>query len=253
MENVNNFKNRSLSILTALAIAAAGYGVSSPANAYASSHTFGTRTVESIVDDQLYQREYNTYVVEEGDNASVISSKMISYFIKKGEVPKGDLEVFKEYHEKRCKYWPVIAMMNLNKNGNFRIHPGDEIIFPKSYEELKDIYASIMKSENNKDSAFVKYCRKNHIYKQPKVVYIDPCDAMRRVREVLEYTEPGKDICVDPDLVRAYLNTIGGRRIKYVYKDGAKLNKSQDFDFYEWILDLDEIIYPEEKQKTKTR
>jgi hypothetical protein len=62
------------------------------------------------------------------------------------------------------------------------------------------------------------------------------------------------EVCVDDDTLDAYLKTLGGyNNTKYVYKEGAELNKNENWRFTELLLTPDEIIYPKTKQKTKTR
>ena len=85
---------------------------------------------------------YGKYVVKEGDNASRISEKVCSHL---------RIEI-------TTKYWPVIAIMN----GYPRvINPGDIIIFPKTKEELEEIYNEIRSS-----GSLARYIQQNNIYKE---------------------------------------------------------------------------------------
>jgi hypothetical protein len=113
-----------------------------------------------------------------------------------------------------------------------------------------------MKSLNNelkRNGWFASYCQKHNIYPKKKTVYIDKEEARRRVSEIFGYTAPDGDWCVDDDMLAAYLKTIGGRQTKYVYKDGAKLSKYQNWQFYEWVLTPEEVEFPKDKDKTKTK
>jgi hypothetical protein len=240
MENVYNFKNRVLSGITALAIAAGGYMVATPTNAYAAGHKYGTYYSEEM------NYEYNTYKVEEDDlTASNLSSKVLRYFINKKEVPAEDLEIFRENPDASCRFWPAIVYTYIQTKGKaYHTTPGETIYFPKTYEELKSLNAEL-----KRNGWYSSYCQKHNIYPKKKTVYIDRETARQKVSEILNVCYPESEYCVDDDMLDVYLRTIGGRNIKYVYKKDAKLNKYQDWEFYEWIPSEEDL----EQTRTKTK
>ncbi len=244
-ENVTNLKNRILSGVTALAIAIGGYVVATPTNAYASGHKYGTYVSETT------GYEYNTYKVEEEDlTASNLSSKVLRYFINKKQVPKEDLEYFRNNPNASCRFWPVIVYLyTTNEEGKkvreYHTRTGENIKFPKTYEEMKQLNIELKKS-----GWLANYCKKHNIYPKKKTVYLDKEYARSEIIKILAYTSDGDTICADDDTVAAYLKTLGdAMNIKYVYKEGAKLDKNQDWQFHEWLLTPDEIIYPGKKPK----
>ena len=227
---LKNLKVKSLSYGLAIALAAA------PAPALAANHTFGNAYYE--VEDM----NFNTYVVEEKDNASKISSKVVSYFIKRGEVPAEDLKMFKDDPDTRCRYWPAIANLN-RKNGKFRIHPGDVIKFPETYEELVNANYDAKQQEWYK-----VYCSQEH-YRN--YVYIDKKEVIKKIKEVKR--EMHESANVDDAHIEAYLRLIGGDATKYIIKDGAKLFGDDDIAFYAYCPTNKEIEREMNRESNKTK
>lgn len=246
-ESVYNFKQRVLSGVTALGLFVGGYFLSTPTNAYASAsdHKFG------IYYDAGLDYEFNSYVVEENDlTASNVSTKIVNYFLRKKEVPQEFREVLKENPDASCRFWPVVAYIyELTKNKSYHTRPGEKIYFPKTFDEMV-----ALNTELKKNGWFAKYCKKHNIYPKKKTVYLDKEYARSEIIKILAYTSHGDTICADDDTIAAYLKTLGdAMNVKYVYKEGAKLTKGQDWAFHEWLLTPEEIIYPGTKQKTKTK
>lgn len=234
MKDVKDFRKRGLSVLTAAFIAASCYTMSTPVNVYATSNSF-----EQIVSEQNNTTLYYRYTVIQDDNASKISAKLVNKFIKNGEVSEYEKKIFRKKPNSKCKYWPVVVLKNLNKNGKFRIRPGDKIKLPGSFEELKKEYVRIMKANNNRDSAFVKYCKNNPVYSNKeyknKKIHINLEDAITRIKGIFDELEPGNEICVDPDLAKKYLEYISNEEsVVFVLDEEAPaLSEEDEWQFYE--------------------
>jgi len=226
-----NLKTRTMSYGLALALAAA------PAPAIAAVHTFGT------VYEEQFEMTYNTYKVEENDNASKISTRVVNYFIKKGEVPKSDLENYKNNPNSTCRYWPAIANLNLNKYNKFRIHPGDTIKFPETYDEL--IEANIVAKQQ---PWYKQYCAQEHY---ASYVYIDKEEAIKRIKEVNRAMN--KNVKITDAYVEAYLKLIGGDNTKYILKDGASLFGDEVWQFFDYCPTPEEVNKEINKENTKQK
>jgi len=226
-----NLKVKSLSYGLALALA------TTPVVANAS--TFGTYYMEET------ETNYNTYKVVENDNASKISAKVVSYFMKKGEVPAEDVKMFKENADTKCRFWPAIVntYLQTENKSKFRIHPGDVIKFPETYEEL--MLANI---EAKKSAWYREYCSKEH-YRN--YVYIDKDEAYRMIKEAKRAMNE-KD-SIDDAYVEAYLKRIGGDSTKYIFKDGAKLFGDDAWAFYDYCPTSEEVRRDMNKNNTKTK
>ncbi len=186
---------------------------------------------------------YYRYKVKENDTASRISTTIVNFFNKKGQVPQEDKDEFKANPNATCRYWPAVANDNLNKHGNFSIHPGDVIKFRISYAELKRHNVEV-----KANGWYAAYVQKHHIYKNKKV-YIDKEEARRMVQEVYRYLYPEENIIITDEFVDAYLK-LHSYSGNFVYKDGAKLDKEQTWEFYEW-LPTKEDIYNKMEQPGK--
>ena len=197
-----------------------------------------------VIDGVLYYR----YKVAENDNASKISTKIVNFYKnEKHEVPQEDIAMFKENPNSTCRYWPSVVFCNLNKKGNFRIHPGDIIKFPASYYAVKSLNASI-----KANGWFANFVQTHKVYKSQRTIYIDKEEARRMVTEAVRYMYPDENIPVTDELVAAYLK-LHGYSGKFVYKDGAKLDKEQTWEFYEWLPTKEQLYGQMEQTNKKTK
>ena len=176
-----------------------------PQKAYAAT---GTVYTEGKFVEQT-ESKYGQYVVK-GDNASLISQKICRHF--KAEMT--------------TKYWPVIAFLN-----DFPriIQPGDIIIFPNSMEEMDNLLAKL------KELGWTaRYIQKNDVYGKKKQ------EKHRTTVGELLVDIYGDKVCVDPDFVRQYLETIG---LGNIYSYDTPIDTTNDMFFYltEWIPTLDEL------------
>ena len=262
----NNFENKkrerqikAISVTSAIALGVIGYFVLKPSNAYATVNDFFVIENEETGEKELW------YEVQEGDNASKISSFEVGYFIKKGEVPKEDREWFKEDENRRCGFWPGTVKNWLDYQNEerkkeaeakgktkytrvtkFRIHPGDKIKVANTYLEL------ILDNADAKASPwFAKYLRDNHIYPKKKTIYIDLTEAKRRIQEVYRVVDPSHVHEITDEEAAAYLRGICGPNLEYKIKEGATLDPKKDevWQFYELVLTPEEV----EKYKDKGR
>ncbi len=179
-----------------------------PQKAYAAS---GTRYTEGkFVEEATNESQFGQYVVKKGDNASLISQKICRHL---------DVEM-------TTKYWPVIAFLN-----NFPrvIQPGDIIVFPNSIEEMDRLLNSLRET-----GWLARYIQKNDVYGKKKKE-----NHRTTVGELLADIY-GDTVCVDPDFVRQYLETIG---LGNIYSIDTPIDTTNDMFFYltEWIPTLDEI------------
>ena len=156
------------------------------------------------------ESKYGQYVVKKGDNASLISQKICRHFNV----------------EMTTKYWPVIAFLN---DFPRTIQPGDVIIFPNSMEEMDSLLAKL------KELGWTaRYIQKNDVYGKKKK------EQHRTTVGELLVDIYGDKVCVDPDFVRQYLETIG---LGNIYSYDTPIDTSNDMFFYltEWIPTLDEL------------
>lgn len=177
-----------------------------PQKAYAASNT--RLTEGKFVEETTKESQFGQYVVKKGDNTSLISQKICRH-----------LNV-----EMTTKYWPVIAFLN-----NFPkiIQPGDIIIFPNSIEEMDRLL------NNLKDTGWLaRYIQKNNVYgKKNKQV-------THTVGELLTEIY-GEDVCVDPDFVEIYLETLG---LGNIYNINSPIDTNDMlFSLTEWIPTLQEL------------
>ena len=244
MEEVKNLRTRVMSGLTAAGIALAGYAVTSPINVYAEKVSKYGVTI-----DQETGEEYNTVIVEEGDTASKISSRIVHYFIENKEVPADDKAMFNEDYDTRSRFWPVVVYMNTEPGCKYHSKVGEKFIFPKTYDELVEMNTYLRKS-----GWLARYVQNNHVYPQEKV-YSVPREKTRRLvqgiyREM--YNDP--NLIVDDETLDAYLKAHNSKNSKFVYKKNSRLDKEELFILTEWIPTMDELNdYKEDQPKRRTR
>lgn len=254
---VRNFQLKAMSVGAALTLGLIGYFTLKPSTALATVNDFYTVVNEETGETELW------YKVQEGDNASKISSYAVGYFIKKGEVPKEDREWFKEDENRRCGFWPGIVKNELDYKNNERakeaeakgkkkytkitkwsIHPGSRVRMANTYLEL------ILDNAEAKASPwFSNYLIQNHIYPKKKVIYIDLTDAKRRIQEVYRVLDPNHVHEITDEDALAYLKGICGPNLEYKIKPGAELDPKKDevWQFYE------QVLTPEEVEKIKDK
>ena len=250
-KGVKNVRLLGMSVLTALAVGIMGYIMAEPSTAYATVNDFFTKTNEETGEEELW------YKVQEGDNASKISSFAVGYFIRQGEVPKTDREWFKEDENRRCGFWPGVVKDWLDyqneqrkaeaeakgkkkytKVTKFRLHPGDEIKVAHTYLEL------ILDNAEAKASPwFAKYLKDNHIYPKMRYIDIDLTEAKRRIQEVYRVLDPSNVHEISDEEAAAYLRGICGPNLKFRIKEGAQLDPDKDkvWQFYEQVLSPEEV------------
>lgn len=251
IKGVKNFQLRAISVVSALALGVIGYFIVKPSTAYATVNDFFTKTNEATGEEELWYR------VQEGDNASKISSFEVGYFIRKGEVPNTDREWFKEDENRRCGFWPGVVKNWLDyqneerqaeaaakgkkkytKVTKFRLHPGDEIRVADTYLEL------ILDNAEAKASPwFSKYLKDNNIYPKKKYIYIDLTEAKRRIQEVYRVLDPNHVHEITDEDAAAYLKGICGPNLEYRIKEGSTLDPKKDevWQFYEQVLSPEEV------------
>ena len=244
MEDVKNLKTRILSGLTAAGIALAGYAVTSPVNAYAAgSSKYGVTYNEETGE------EYNTVIVEEGDNASKISSRIVHYFMQNNEVPADDKATFNEDYNTRAKFWPVVVFMNTEPGHKYHSRAGEKFIFPKTYEELVDMNTYLRKS-----GWLASYIQNNHVYPKERVLSVPKERTRRYVEEIYRVMYPDQNIIVDDAMLDAYLRSHSYGNTKFVYKKQSKLDEEERYILTEWIPTIEELDeYRTECPKRKVR
>ena len=196
--------------------------VFNPQKAYAETgtrYTHGTFIEEPM---EYEESQYGRYVVKQGDNASRISEKICRHF---------NVEI-------TTKYWPVIAFLN----GFPRvIQPGDIMIFPNSIEDMDSLLNSLRET-----GWLARYIQKNDVYGKRKK------SRRTTVGELLTEIY-GNSVCVDPDFVQLYQETIGmGNMLTY----DTPIEYSTDMLFYltEWIPTLQEIDeFQQEREQQRSR
>lgn len=265
MENEKNIVQRIGSGLAAVGIAVSGYALSTPVNAYADMH--GCRICDNMIEDECDLLEvekprakskygvtvdpetgieYNTVVVEKGDNASKLSSRVVHYFIENKEVPKEDKEVYNEDYDTRSRFWPVIVYLNTEEGKKYHSRVGEKFIFPKTYEELVALNAELKRS-----GWFANYVQENETYKVKKVHRIPKEKTRRYVEEM--YREIYNDPCfvVNDAMLDAYLKAHSYEG-KFVYDKHSKLDKKEEWILTEWIPTFEELDkYMPKKPKMK--
>ena len=214
-------KMKMLTGALAITMAVSALGMA-PVNAYAETgtrFTQGTFIEESM---EYEESQYGRYVVKQGDNASRISEKICRHFGA----------------EITTKYWPVIAFLN----GFPRvIQPGDIIIFPNSIEDMDSLLNSLRET-----GWLARYIQKNDVYGKKK-------KARRTTVGELLTEIYGDSVCVDPDFVKLYQETIGmGNMLTY----DTPIEYSTDMLFYltEWIPTLEQIDeFVQEREQLRSR
>ena len=209
---IENLKLKSLSLGVAATLAMAPIGAS------ATSRDFKIVYNQETKEDELY------YIVQEGDTASQISVYLINYFMRKGEVPKEDRELYEAYPDAKCAHWVGFVyhyIMTKRAQGKkvtkYRGHPGDKVPVPSSYKEL------VTATETSKKTGFhAAYCQSNGIYPVPQKYYISPEDAYKMIEEEFRVLSPDRNVEITPEIMKAVLELKSGPEIKFVLKVGAK-------------------------------
>ena len=265
-ERLLELRRRVLSGATAMGIAISGYGVTKLDSAKAcepeplfdsACDCFCQEEYEPIkvqkpkskygtyVDPET-DIEYNTVIVEKGDNASKLSSRVVHYFIEHNEVPADEKAMYNEDYDTRARFWPVIVYLNTEEGKKYHSREGEKFIFPKTYEELVALNIVLKKS-----GWLANYVQNNNVYPKKKV-YKVPKEQTRKYVECI-YREAYEDPCfvVTDELLEAYLkaHSYDG---KFVFDKNSKLNKNEKFILTEWIPTLEELNqYMPKKPKTK--
>ncbi len=164
----------------------------------------------TFIEDPLDYEEsqYKRYVVEKGDNASLISKKICRYF---GEEPT-------------TKYWPVLAFLNQFPRV---IRPGDIMFFPGTFEDMDSLWNDL------KDIGWIKkYIKENKVYSSQRVRKVET------VKDLIMEIYGLKD--VSPTLVSSYLSMIG---LSDKYNINTKIDGNNDalFELTDWIPMLEEV------------
>ena len=238
---IDNFKTR---------LACFGLGATltlAPIAAQATVNDFKVVFNEEKNEDEL------KYKVQEGDTASQISVYLVNRFMKNGEVPQEDIDMFNEDPNTKCRFWPGVVyyyIMTKQAEGKkvtkFTASIGKEIPVPGSYEELKS-YTSYSK----KSGFHAKYCQANGIYPKTKLIYIDPEEAYEMMQEEFRYTSPDRNVEITPEMLQTALKMKSGPGVKFVLLEGAELDKDGKWYKHETVLSPEEVEAEMEKNAGK--
>ena len=201
MKKETKMKMLTGALVVTMAVSALGMA---PVNAYAESGAYKQGTIVQVERENGEIRD--AYIMKDGDNLSRVSEKLCR----------------KVYGiEPTTKYWPVLAFMNgYPKVGQ----PGDEIIYPATLEEMEARLSFLKKS-----GLFAKYVQQNNIYKKKFTV----SDLLHDIYS--------SQVCVDPDFIANYLETLG---LTGIYDADTVIQSTQDlFYLTEWIPSLPQL-YP---------
>ncbi len=171
----------------------------------------------SFIDELMEYEEsqYRRYVVEKGDNVSVISKKICRYY---GE-------------DATTKYWPVLAFLNQFPR---IIKPGDVLIFPSTFEDMDSLWNDL------KEAGWIKkYVRENKVYssqKEKKIV---------TVKDLLSDIYGSQN--VDSTFVSNYLRVLG---LSGKYNGDSKIEGNYDatFELTDWIPTYEEVTNSNKKR-----
>ncbi len=209
-----------------LAIALASGTILVPANVLAETNT-KIESQETVTENE--EKPYNIHIVQPGENLSKISRIVCIELCGKSD----------------ASYWPVLAFLNDYPRV---IHPGDELIYPKTMEEMQLLYDRLLETK-----WILRYIQSNDVYGTRKR------SKQYTVGELLRDIY-GDDVCVDPDFVKLYVTAIeteSGIKFSTDYNiDTIILDQNQDnidyshlFNLTEWIPTLNEL----EKYKPKSK
>ena len=223
---IENLKLKSLSLGVAATLAMAPIGAS------ATSRDFKIVYNQETQENELY------YIVQEGDTASQISVYLINYFMRKGEVPKEDRELYEAYPNAKCAHWVGFVYHYIKtkraegKNvTRYRGHPGVKVPVPSTYQELvNDTETSI------KSGFHARYCQNNGIYPVQQKYYIDP-----------------EDVEITPEIMKAVLELKSGPEIKFVLKEGAKPKEKDKWKEHMTVISPEEAEEKVEETKQKQK
>ncbi len=267
MENEKNIIQRIGSGVTALGLLVGGYSIAKTDNAKACEPVPGFDTYcdcqaedfEPVVVqkpkskygttiDPVSGIEYNTVVVEKGDNASKLSSRVVHYFIEHKEVSVDEKAMYNEDYDTRARFWPVIVYLNSEDGKEYHSKVGEKFIFPKTYDELV-----ALNSELKRCGWYANYVQSHETYKVKKVHKIPKEKTRRYVEEM--YREIYHDPCliIDDAMLDAYLkaHSYDG---KFIFDKHSKLDLKEKIALAEWIPTFDELdCYMTKAPKKKVR
>lgn len=269
MENEKNIAQRIGSGVTALGLFVGGYAISKPDTAKAcepvpapigcvtcENYDFEecepvvkkTKSKYGVTVDPETGIEYNTVVVEKGDNASKLSSRIVHYFIENKEVPKEDKEMYNEDYDTRSRFWPVVVYLNTEEGKKYSSKVGEKFIFPKTYEELV-----FLNGELKRSGWLANYVQTNGTYKSKKVYKVPKEKTRRYVEEIYREIYHNPCFVVDDAMLDAYLKAHSYEG-KFVFDKHSKLDKKEKFILTEWIPTCQELDqYMPKKLKMKIR
>ncbi len=240
---IENLKLKSLSLGVAATLAMAPIGAS------ATSRDFKIVYNQETQEDELY------YIVQEGDTASQISVYLINYFMRKGEVPKEDRELYETYPNAKCAHWVGFVYHYIKtkraegKNvTRYRGHPGVKVPVPRTYQELVNDTATSIKS-----GFHARYCQNNGIYPVQQKYYIDPEDAYKMIEEEFRTLSPDRNVEITPEIMKAVLELKSGPEIKFVLKEGAKPKEKDKWKEHMTVISPEEAEEKVEETKQKQK
>ena len=209
-------KNIRLSARTLSTVLAIGIALSPVGGCYAEKGPKEGTVIPYSMEDEV---KYNKYIVKAGDNLSHISEKICRYF---GE-------------EITAKYWPVVAFLNEFPR---IIRPGDEIIFPATFEEVVSMYTNLRSV-----GWMSRYIQANDIYGKYKE---DPYQRtlLGLLREIY-----GNSANIDLDFAVNYVKKTG--KESKVHNFDGFLEYDEIVELTEWIPTLDELGYTKTKKSTR--
>ena len=256
----NNIKLRLISGLLTVSLAAGTAYALKPTNAYATGSkivistpvtkykNYAGHKIGEYVDESTGMVYYTIEVIE-NDNASRISEVAIAVYNKEKQIPDEDLELFSAPNTKtsRSSFWPAVVYMNVEKGRKFRINPGDILIIPTEYSKFKALNGQVKSS-----GWYSRYCAANNIH-QPKMTVTVPKETVRAlVQNIYDELYPDANVCVDDDVLRAYLRAHSSK-IKYEFNKDSELDNNTYFELTEWIptpSELEGFYVPTQKNKT---
>ena len=165
-----------------------------------------------IEDLDEYEDDYTKYVVQTGDNASLISKKICRYFDK----------------DVTTKYWPVIAYLNEYPR---IINKGDEVIFPSDFEDMKSLLNNL--DESGWIADYRKMLRKRREAKNAS----EEDNKENTVGSLIDSIY-GAGTSNDSELVKRYLSLVG---FSGSYNASTVLSKGEIYRLTEWIPSLEEL------------
>ena len=202
--------------------------------------------------DENTGKTYYTIEVIENDNASRISETAIAVYKKEKQIPKKDWDLYEDKNTKITKssFWPAVVYLNTENGQRFSINPGDILIVPTEYQELKELNGKVKAS-----GWYSNYLSKNNIHPPRPLIEI-PKEAVREiVQEIYDELYPEANIKVDDDTLRAYLRA-HRENGRFEFNKNADLDYNKIYALTDWIPEPEELenyLTPEEKEKKKSK